>query len=228
MTTEALIEAHKAQPLVIVLPELWDKEAIKKDQDGIRKSLVKLDMAIHNNAIQCYLHAEKHGDTSLMRRLLIDIVDAKTGYRRQGIIGHMRMFTPMELVGDIIKLTGTVNGEKRPWKLEEANKTPFWDIKQLNETPALRPVYRDTLIAKVLLSKKEYMAAKENTVDGKPVDPKKPFLDGIHMDKLEEFYTNLENNLIELSKYQDHTGTVRKAQDALKKAEQLNTETAAA
>jgi hypothetical protein len=75
---------------------LLEKGAIKSDQDGIRVSLKDLDKRIHMNAVQCLLHAEKHGDTSLMRRLLVDIIDAKSGYRRQGIIAWMKEFSPTE------------------------------------------------------------------------------------------------------------------------------------
>lgn len=228
--TEATIEkpanaaAHKAVTEASISLVLLDKDKIKADQDGIRKSLIMIDQQIHDNAVQCMLHAEKHGDTSLMRRLLMEIVGKDTGYRRQGIIGWMRLYSPMELVGDVIKLTGvnSATGEKRAWRVEEAAKTPFWTNRQLDEKP-LKPFFRETLISPLEKARASWKSAKENTVmkDGKahPIDQAKPFFDGIHMDALDKFFSALDDNLTELNKTQDATKDVRSAQANLKKAE---------
>lgn len=221
---EAVIEkANKVGTVVeaeIKLPSLWDKAEIKKDQDGIRKSLVKLDMAIHTNAVQCLLFAEKHGDTSMMRRLLVDIVDAKSGYRRQGIIAWMKKFSPMELKGDTINLSGVLpDGNKRPWRIEEANKSPFTTSAEFAERVG-RPIYRDTLMSKVNLAIKEFKAAVDNTLDGKPIDATKPFYDGLHVDKMTEFFDTIEAKVVDLSQYRDSTKEVRQATQQLAKAQQ--------
>jgi hypothetical protein len=206
------------------LPVLLEKTVIKQDQDHIRVSLVKLDTAIHANAVQCLLHAQKHGDTSLMRRLLVDIIDAKSGYRRQGLIGWMRMFSPMELKGDIINLTGMLNGERRPFNIEEANKTPFWSISKLNEMIAERPVFRDNLTSKIERAQREFKAAVDNTLieNGKVVGPKdikKPFYNGIHLDKMEDAFDKIEGILNELSTWSDSTKDIVTNRENLKKAE---------
>lgn len=224
--SEATIEkaANEAQVVVLDLPALKDKAVIKSDQDHIRKGLVKLDAQIHDNAIQCYMHAEKHGDTSLMRRLFVDIVDAKSGYRRQGLIVHMRAFTPMELVGDTIKLTGTMpDGTRKPWLIEEANANGFTSMASARETTG-RPIFRETLMSKVNAALKEWKNAQANTVigpDGKPtaIDKTKPFYDGLHTDKLEAFFTDVEQGLVNLDNYRDSTKEVRDAQKALTKAQ---------
>lgn len=206
------------------LPSLLEKSVIKKDQDGIRTSLIKLDARIHANAVQCLLHAEKHGDTSLMRRLLVDIVDSKSGYRRQGLIAWMREFSPMELKGDNITLSGVVNGERRPFRVEEANKTPFTSLASAREMVQSRPIFKDNLTSKVERAIKEYRAAIENTLitpgqPPAPKDPSKPFYDGINMDKMDLFFDKLDGDLNEVLSWQDGTKDVRVARDALRKAE---------
>lgn len=214
-------EAQVEQAKDHVVLELWTKDVIKKDQDGIRKSLLKLDYNIHQNAVQCLMHAEKHGDTSLMRRLLVDIVDDKTGYRRQGVIAWMKKFSPMELKGkDTIALTGTLADgvTKKPFRVEEANKSPFTGLAEAAERVS-KPVYRETLISKIKLAIKEFNAAQENTVNGKAVDKTKPFLDAIHQDKLSDFFGSLEGKVVELDAFRDNTLETRKAQEALRKAE---------
>lgn len=208
---------------VVGLPDLLDKLAIKKDQDGIRKSIVKIDVAIHANAVQCLMHAEKHGDTSLMRRLLVDIIDAKSGYRRQGVIAWMREFSPMELSGDVIKLTGTINGERRPWRIEEANKTHFTSLASARELVPMRPVFKDNLTSKMERAIKEYRAAIDNTliVQGqppKPKDVKKPFYDGIHLDKMDNAFDKIEAELNALASWNDSTKDARTAQETVVKA----------
>lgn len=219
--------AHAAvveSTIVKGVPELLGKDVIKIDQDGIRKSLVKLDASIHANAVQCMLHAHKHGDTSLMRRLLIDIVDAKSGYRRQGLIAWMRRFSPMELSGDVIKLTGTINDEPIPWDVETANMTPFTDIPEFAEVVQWRPIFKNSLVQKVERALKDYRAAVENTKieDGKvigPVDPKKPYYDGIHLDRMDEIFDKIESATNEFQTFSDSTAEARAARKQLLQAE---------
>lgn len=188
---------------------LLSKDAIKADQDTIRVSLVALDGAIHANAVQCLLHAEKHGDTSLMTRLLVDIVGDKTGYRRQGLIQWMRAFSPMELAGKVINLSGTDGkGAKRAFLIAEANATPFWTSTKFKEI--VKPVFLQTAVGKVDAMYREIMSAAENTVNGKPVDASKPFYDGLNMDKIVDFATKVKEMRDALPA--DETLAVRKAQ----------------
>lgn len=206
------------------LPDLMTPAAIKHDQDSIRKSLLKLDFSIHANATQCLMHAEKHGDTSLMRRLLTDIIDAKSGYRRQGVIAWMREFSPMELKGDVIQLTGLKDGERRPFRCAEAHKTPFTTMAGAREMVAMRPIFRDNLTSKIDRALKEYKAAIENTliVPGQapaPKDPKKPFYNGIHLDKMDEGFDKIESVLAELTSFGDSTKEVYTNRENLKRAE---------
>lgn len=171
------------KPVVLVL---MDKDTIKAGQDNIRKNIVSLDMDVHANAVQCLMHAEKHGDTSLMTRLLMEILDDKTGYRRQGLIAWMRAFSPMELNGKKITLTGMLDGKKRPFDVEKANNTPFYSAPAFREKE-IKPIFQDTLLSKFDTMVREFEAAYGNTANGKPIDPKKPFYDGIHSAQILDF-----------------------------------------
>ena len=206
---------------------LLDKATIKAAQDNIRKSLVRLDQAIHQNAVQCLMHAEKHGDTSLFRRLLVDIVDAKSGYRRQGIIAWMREFSPMELNGDVITLTGTFNGLRKPFLIEAANATPFTELAGAKEYVLQRPVFRDTIVSQVSKAISAYEKAVENTLieNGQVVGPKdvsKPFYNGKHMDKMGEVFAKMAALVDEASSFVDTTQAEVQAREALEKAAALN------
>lgn len=201
-----------------VIPELKDKAAIKKDQDGILRSLVRLDASIHANAVQCLIHAETHGDTSLMRRLLVDIIDAKSGYRRQGLIKWMRAYSPMELVGDVIKLTGTLpDGTRKPFDIEGADKTPFAQSKDFAEA-VIKPFFRESFMSKLEAARREYDRAVANTLDGKPIDKDKPVWLGQHTDDVDAFFKSLDEALVKLEAKPDKTRDVFLAQQQLAKA----------
>lgn len=222
----------------------WDKAAIKTDQDGIKLDLTKLDGRIQANHMQCLLHAMVHGDTSLERRLLVDIIDEKTGYRRKGLIAHMRLFTPMELKGDIINLSGLVTaswmaqivklapegfappaiGEKRPFLLELALEHPFTSLDVAREMVAWKPFYKDTVVSRIESAQKAYRTAVANTltVQGeapKPIDPSKPFYDGIHLDKMDGAFDKIEAILAEVESWKDSTKIVRDARIKAAEAE---------
>jgi len=195
--------------------ELKTSDQIKQDQDGIRKALVSLDQSVHQNAVQCLLHAQEHGDTSLMRRLLVEIIDAKTGYRRQGLIIWMRTYSPMELEKDNINLSGVdpMTGLPRPWRIEEALETPFWALKAADEV--VKPMFADTWKSKLNMASKEFRTAAQNTLNGKPIDPTKPFYDGTGIEEVTKFFDMLDNAKATLPA--DNTKELRKAQETVKR-----------
>jgi hypothetical protein len=186
--------------------------AIKEGQDAIRKSMVKLDQNVHDNAVQCLAHAAEHGDTSLMRRLLVDIIDAKSGYRRQGLIQWMRKHSPMELKADNIDLSGFIMseaqqkamiaafpdvdpkrfviGERRPFLVDEANIAPF--TSDAGNREQVKPLFQNTLLNPIQAASKRFFTAVENTVNGQPVDPSKPYYDGKHMDAIAKFFETVK------------------------------------
>lgn len=161
---------------------LLDKDTIKAGQDTIRTAIMSLDTDVHTNAVQCLMHAEKHGDTSLFTRLLVDILDEKTGYNRRGLIRWMREFSPMELNGKKITLTGVdAEGKRRPFRVEEANNTPFNLSEALNQQ-SVKPVFQDTLVAKFDTMVREFESSWANTKQVgahlEPIDAKKPYYMG--------------------------------------------------
>ena len=174
------------------LPKIWSPEEIKKDQDQIKASLSALDNQVHHNAVQCLIHAEKHGDTSLMVRLLTDIIDEdKTGYRRQGLIAWMKHFSPMRLSGKTINLSGTVetkdgNIVRQTFDTKGAWNNPFWTMfKEQGEV--LKPFYQQSFLSQVERAIKAMEEAISNTQDGKPINPEKPFFKGKHADTILNF-----------------------------------------
>jgi hypothetical protein len=201
----------KLEQVVLLSPD-----EIKKDQDSIRRNLTKLDAQIHSNAVQCLMHCEKHRDTSLMRRLLVDIIDAKSGYRRQGLIVWMRMFSPMELSGDTINMSGKdKDGKERAFDIEKARQSPFWGLREAREI--VRPLYQESWLGKINAAEREFRRAIENTKDGKPIDPTKPFYDGVGADKIVSFFDKIAEMKTEIPA--DSTREVRMAQETIRKAE---------
>ncbi len=221
---------------VTVTLALLSKEEIKAGQDTIKANLTSLDKAIHDNAVQCLMHAEKHGDTSLMRRLLIDILDGKnTGYRVQGLINWMRKFSPMELKGKDINLSGLMTaagieglakqfpdadraifgevGAKRPFLIEQANATFFWSDKD-NDEKVAKPIYQETVLSPIHRAIKQIEDAAKNTANGKPIDATKPFYDGVQVDNVVSIVEAIKAKLAEMPK--DSTLEVRRAQSRMR------------
>lgn len=186
LTPEKEVKIEEMAKLGIIL---CSTKVIKGQQDRIKKTLGNLDEDIHANAVQCLTHAYVHRDTTPMRRLLVEIVGPDSGYRRQGLIAWMRTFSPMELKGTNIKLSGKDGkGEERPFLVEEAAKTKFMKDSRFAEK-AIKPVYVDTILAPQLNAERKFREAWSNTgPDGKAINPNEPFFDGLHGDKVLNFF----------------------------------------
>lgn len=197
---------------------LLSKDEIKAHQDSIRVNLLSLDAAIHANAVQCLMHAEKHGDTSLMRRLLMDVIDDKSGYRRQGLIKWMRAYSPMELKGKDINLSGTDGkGVKRPFMISEADADHF--AKNPNYAEQVKPIYQQTILSKFNAGVRDIMNAMENTLNGKPIDPKKPYFDGKNGDVLVDFAKYVKDHIDQIPA--DTTLELAKAKQTREEADEF-------
>lgn len=184
---------------------LESAEAIKAEQDEIKGHLTSLDKRVHANAVQCLMHAAEYGDTSLLRRLLIDTIDEVSGYRRQGLLNWVFKFSPCRLTKDTVNLSGDLTlqmkdalikqfedtdtpideavmivGDRAPFLIEQADATPFWTDADNAERVA-KPVFRDDVLAQVDRASKALRNALANTnEDGEPIDPKKPHWEGKH------------------------------------------------
>jgi hypothetical protein len=183
---------------------LLDKDEQIANQDAVRTHLLSADTMVHSAGVQALFHASIHGNTGLMRRLLIDVISDTMGYRRQGLISWMRKHSPMELVGKEIKLTGMIEseaqrklmlemfpnedpalfvvGERRPFLVDAANAQFFGKDKANAEQ--VKPVFQATLLSPVFAVQKKFNSAIENTVNGKPVDTSKPYYAGKYGDQV--------------------------------------------
>lgn len=179
----------------VKLPELKSVDEIKADQDTIKTTLTSLDQMIHDNMVQCLLHCQKHRDSTLMVRLLVDVVEQDAnGYRRQGMIAWMRYFSPMRLSGKVIKLSGKdeKTGKEQAFDIEGAVSTPFWKLTR--EGPAiLKPQYQDNYLGAINRVIKSFQQAVANTNDkGLPIDETKPFYSGKHTDTMNAFMVQVK------------------------------------
>lgn len=204
--------------LMAVNPDfaLLSSDEIKKTQDGIHKTLVKLDINVHQNAIQCLAHAAEHGDTSLIRRLLVDTLGDSTGYRTQGLIQWMRLHSPCELKAKNVNLSGIIKsdaertqlikhfneqsevtglavdpdlfvvGERRPFMLAEATMADWKGANYAREQ--VKPLFQQSVLDPITAARKRIMTAMENTANGQPINPSKPFYDGKHGDSVVNFF----------------------------------------
>lgn len=197
-------------------PELLSKALIKQAQNYARGALISLDQQLHAIAVQCLMHAAKHGDTSLMKRFMIDTIGEDTAYRRQLVIAWMRAFSPMELTaanGGNIKLTGTINGEPIPFDIERANLTPFWDLrKDDDDVVEWRPIFKDNVVGMIARSVKKFDTVLQNSkIDGGkivgPVNPTKEYYQGYHIDKMKALMNKAEALLEEFQTFSDDSAT---------------------
>ena len=219
---------------------LLSKDLIKGKQDDIRSTILDLDKEVHDNAVQCMMHGKEFGDTSLMRRLLIDTLGTgkgATGYRTQGLINWLRMYSPMELKGDTINLQGILDapgiakliknhpelavmdlqpGQKRPWLIEQANSVHFTKNPDNAEKVGI-PIFQQTAIAQIDAAVKKILEAANNTLNGEPIDVKKAFYKGVEMDKVVDFAEAVRDLKLTLPK--DSTLEVYKAKQAREAAD---------
>jgi hypothetical protein len=211
--TEQVIDGIVIQSTAQVLAE----------QDVIRADLKTLDARVHANAVQCLIHASIHRDTSLMRRLLVDTIPENGhGYRRQGLIAWMKMFSPMELGKTngqyVIKLSGVdKDGQELPFQIDKANMTKFWNL--TTEIAMLKPQYRDSLFSRITGAANQFRNALENTDEfGKPKDPKKAFYSGLHRQEMQEFFDMIDAQTVAfVEKFPDDTLEVEKFKENMRK-----------
>lgn len=218
---------------------LLSSDEIKLDQDGIKKDMGTLDARIHANAVQCLAHAAKHGDTSLMTRLLTDTISADSGYRRQGLIQAIRRHSPMELKGNNIDLSGFIMsdaqrklmiaefpdvdeklfvvGERRPFLVEQF-RVANWKT-NAGSKEQTKPLFQATLMSGFDSLVKKFTVAAENTANGEPIDPSKPFFDGKNMDAVQTFLETVKSAKANLPA--DLTHEIRERQQRRKEDDQF-------
>lgn len=95
---------------------------------------VKGDALIHEAAVQCIAHAEKHGDVTLLDRLIKGVGKS---VRVEGLKVWTAEFTPIRWNGDgkVGMLKKGQNGYK-PFDIAKAEATPFWALSAADERTA--------------------------------------------------------------------------------------------
>lgn len=96
----------------------------------------KLDITIHNLAVECLEHAQQHGDFTLFARLIGDVKTAGgVSYgrgvrsRRLGLLEWAIKFSPIRVNGDgVMGVLPETSKVYVPFNIEAAQATPFYDL----------------------------------------------------------------------------------------------------
>lgn len=123
--------------------KLQSAAAIGKMVDTVIKASVDLDPAIHNAAVQCLMHAEKHGDTTLADRLIKGLGKS---VRVEGLRLWFHDFSPIRWNGDG-KVGQLKAGQKdfKAYDAKAADENPFYSYAPAGERTA-RPISFDTVL----------------------------------------------------------------------------------
>jgi hypothetical protein len=141
------------------LPKLLPAKQISARNVTIGETADNLDKLVFENAIQCALHAQQHGDVTLMADLLNRVGGTKRkGFNAEGFIKWVYDHTPIRDGGKDAKGNRALGLLKRginkdfpakpdepdsvAWKIEEMIATPYW-----NYAPSAPPRARPPLSA---------------------------------------------------------------------------------
>lgn len=95
----------------------------------------KLNELIHDTAVQCMLHAQQHGDCTLMDNLVKSL---HRGARVKALRIWVEDFSPIRWNGD--DKVGILNEKAKtytPYQIEEAQAKPFYDYTTENQKQPL-------------------------------------------------------------------------------------------
>jgi hypothetical protein len=105
--------------------------SIKAAIKSIKTTGGTLQQKVHDTAIQCMLHAQEHGDTTLLSSLL-DAVPAMV--RNKGLHKWITDHSPLLISYDKKEQQYKVRKNKKDsaneWNIDTANSTPFWQYTQ--------------------------------------------------------------------------------------------------
>lgn len=107
------------------LPKLKDVDGINKLIDGAVKASAKAHDMRHEAAVQALMHFEKHGDTSLIVRLL-DLLRSCPGVLVPAYVKWFKDYAPVKLAveGGAVVATKDTSPEAKPFRVESANSAP--------------------------------------------------------------------------------------------------------
>ena len=122
------------------MPKLLAAVQINQQIKTLAKDMSSIDVRVHALAVQCIMHAQEHGDVTLMQRLYQSLpnpgnkakgVKGTGGYLVQGLTTWLRMYTPIRASAPDWKLK-----DKRTdadWKIQEAIEHPFWTLAEVSD-----------------------------------------------------------------------------------------------
>lgn len=157
--------------------------AVNKLIDTIAADLGAVDQNVHEAGVQTVAHVEKHGDWTLLKRLIL--VLRSSGYRVQGvrawIEGHSPIRFPADKAADggfTVKVLKEGEDGFVPFNIEGMIATPFTAYEPSNERVG-QPVYAGDLVGGINRTRQRFLKLVENTNnDGSPKDPAKPYYRG--------------------------------------------------
>lgn len=146
--------------------QMLPTKQVSKMIASIAKRAAKLDVDIHIAAIQCMLHAQEHGDVTLIDRLVNSLGKS---HRKLGLMIWVTGFSPIAWNGDgkVGLLKEGVNKTFVPFNIEGADETPFWAYEPSNEAIKAGPVTLEKLMAVInQMSKRIDKAELEGRIEG--------------------------------------------------------------
>lgn len=134
-----------------------DSKTLKTRIASIKTRSKKLDSDIHDVAVGCLEHAQEHGNFTPCG----DLVNAMgRSARREDIKAWFAFFGPVKFERDSNKATKrkTTDEQYRPFDVEKARKTPFWEL--IQDKPPEPVAYTD-IIGKLWAGIKRAEKARE-------------------------------------------------------------------
>lgn len=163
--------------------KLSTSKAIGNLVDKVTKNLVTLDADVHEAVCQTVAHVEKHGDWTLLKRLMAGL--KASGYRFQGVVAFIGAYSPVRFpadksdpVGFTVKVLKPGDDGYKPFDVPAMWSTD-WRALNITEERVGKAVYADDITKNIMAAQGRFLKLVENTnPDGTPRDDTKPYYRG--------------------------------------------------
>ena len=153
-----------------MVAQLKDTKTIQKMIGAVTKAADKLYPAIHETAVQCVLHAQLHGDATLLNDLIMGL---NKGTYRGGMKTWAMKYTPIRWNGE--GKFGLIGPKKSPtmyekhlvankgvvWNVEAAEANPFWTLEEVKADQDKPPVKDERFLGAVAALIKSFEKARD-------------------------------------------------------------------